>query len=67
MENKHKFIPNGHDDKVFKLFCNIASKFNASDLLHEIITRYCDDQDLEEITEHLQDVISNTIKTHDNE
>ena len=67
IKNKHKFIPSGHDDKVFKLFCNIASEFNASDLLHEIITRYCDDQDLGEITEHLQDVISNTIKTHENE
>lgn len=54
-KNKHSFSPNGHDPKTFDKFCEVASKFEAYDLLYIIIQNWCDDSDLEDIATALSD------------
>lgn len=55
--NKHRFSPNGHDKKTFDEFCEISSKLDAHGLLYFIIERWCDDEDLADITTMIKDSI----------
>lgn len=51
--NKHKFNSNGHDKKIFDKFCSIASNFSEYTLLEFIIEKWCDDNDIKDITESI--------------
>lgn len=49
---------NGHNAKVVEEFNKVAERFSDSDLLEIIISKWADDQDLEDITETLKDLIT---------
>lgn len=51
--NKHLFSSNGHDKKIFDKFCKVSSLFDEGDLLDIIVSNWCDNQDLENITQTL--------------
>lgn len=53
--NKHSFFPNGHDNKIFDKFCKVSSVFDKGELLDIIVQNWCDDQDIECITQSLID------------
>jgi len=55
MSNKHLFSPNGHDQKIFNKFCDVSSKLDTYGLLEFIVENWCDDQDLEDITNRLEE------------
>lgn len=55
MANKHLFSPNGHDQKIFDRFTHISSKLDTYGLLEFIVENWCDDQDLEDITNRLEE------------
>lgn len=46
---------NGHDSKVIENFNEISKHFDDSGLLIEILIRWADNGDIESITEHLKD------------
>ena len=48
---------NGHNAKVVEEFNKVAERFSDSDLLDIIISKWADDQDLEDITETLKDLL----------
>lgn len=46
---------NGHDEAIVKKFNEVAQKFDNYDLLEIILNNFCDDQDLEEIIDLLEE------------
>jgi hypothetical protein len=49
---------NGHNAKIVEEFNKVAERFSDSDLLDIIISKWADDQDLEDITETLKDLLT---------
>ena len=48
---------NGHNEKVINKFNKVAQNFSDDDLLSIILTQWCDDGDLESITDTLKDLL----------
>jgi hypothetical protein len=51
-------IDNSHDEKIVEEFNKVAKHFDNWDLLHEILSRYSDNEDIILLTEHLKDRLS---------
>ena len=53
----------GYDKEVIEKFNKVAKHFDDSGLLIEILSRWADDQDIQSITEHLENrLIENHIE-----
>lgn len=50
-------VTNGHNQAIVERFNKIAEKFDHYGLLEIILNNFCDDQDIEEITELLEEKI----------
>jgi hypothetical protein len=50
---------NGHDQHIVNRFNNVSLHFDHFALLEIILNNFCDDQDLKEITEILEDRLDN--------
>lgn len=48
-------VTNGHNQAIVERFNRIAEKFDHYGLLEIILNNFCDDQDIEEITELLEE------------
>jgi ferritin len=48
---------NGHSDEIVSDFNMVANQFEATELLYIILNNYCDDGDIQGITEYLEDRI----------
>lgn len=57
--NKHFFYSNSHNKSVFSEFCKQSSKLNQYDLLALIIEKWCDDRDLQCITNTIKEQLNN--------
>lgn len=47
---------NGHNEIVINKFNEVSKKIEDIDLLYQILTRWADNQDIESITEFLNDL-----------
>jgi hypothetical protein len=65
--NHHFDQATAHDREIFNKFCKTSEYFDPTSLLDIIIESYMDDQDIEGLTNYLQEIININSTTNENQ